>query len=367
MDRMYTGGAQTMLLALARGIDRERWQPHLVCFAINDSYRAEFARLGIPVTLIERTGKLDFRAVLRLRALLREHAPCVLHTWVQAPNFYGWMATRGLRGCGLLLSMLATRYRPTDEIDGSKLWRRLSFTFHSAIRWLATHQGALIEVNADAIRQELLEEGVPDQAIHVVPNGLTIPEGPRPQPGAPIDSPNIVAVFRLVPRKGCHVLLDALAMLPEQVRLTIVGDGPERANLEAQAARLGLSQRVCFAGDQADIYPWLAAAHIFCLPSLRGEGLSNSLLEAMAVGLPCVGAATGGTPEVLLDEQCGLLVPPDDPPALAAALRRLTESATLRQQLGDAGRQRFQECFTEQRYVQRLTELYEAVADRRAR
>jgi glycosyltransferase involved in cell wall biosynthesis len=126
----------------------------------------------------------------------------------------------------------------------------------------------------------------------------------------------------LAPRKDQGVLLEALALLAAggaRVRAALVGDGPDRAALEAQARRLGLESRVRFLGERADIELLLPAMDVFVLSS-REEGIPNALLEAMAAGLPAVATAVVGTPEVMQDGETGWLVPARDPRALATAL-----------------------------------------------
>ena len=136
------------------------------------------------------------------------------------------------------------------------------------------------------------------------------------------------AVARFDPRKGLDLLLEAVAIaLPKrpEIRVLLVGDGPERGFLEAQAEALALGRVVRFVGERTDVRFDLAAMDLFAAPS-RSEGLGVALIEALAAGVPVVGARVGGIPEVVEDEACGLLVEPGSPERLAEAILRLAGS-----------------------------------------
>ena len=126
--------------------------------------------------------------------------------------------------------------------------------------------------------------------------------------------------------------------------MVFVGEGNQLPELLEQCNRLGLEDNIHFVGHQQDVAEWLPHFDIFALPS-AWEGISLALLEAMAAGLPVVATAVGGTPEVVLDEQTGLLTPPGDPQAMAAALERLLSDPALRQEMGAAGQARVSASF----------------------
>jgi glycosyltransferase involved in cell wall biosynthesis len=133
--------------------------------------------------------------------------------------------------------------------------------------------------------------------------------------------------------------LPRLAQEAPGARLLLIGDGPERASLTALAARLGVSGRIAITGATAEVGAYLAAADVFAAPS-RNEGMGRALVEAMALGLPVVGAAVGGIPVVVTDGVCGRLVPAGDAEALAQALGDLARDEALRAKLGAAAVQR---------------------------
>jgi glycosyltransferase involved in cell wall biosynthesis len=172
----------------------------------------------------------------------------------------------------------------------------------------------------------------------VIPNGVDVAAAPRTRHAG--DPPRIVAVGRLAAPKDPLTLVRALAALGDRpFAATVVGDGPDRAALEAEIRALGLTGAVELAGERRDVAGLLADSDVFVLAS-RSEGAPLSIIEAMAAGLPVVASTVGGVPELVEDAATGLLAPPGDPAALAAALARLLDDPELRRRLGDAGHER---------------------------
>jgi glycosyltransferase involved in cell wall biosynthesis len=184
----------------------------------------------------------------------------------------------------------------------------------------------------------------------LIPNGVDVEAAPVASLDG--DIPQIVSVGRLRPPKDFGTLAEAVRLLePGTFRAVVVGDGPDRALLPADAPLELL-------GERDDVPELLAASDVFVLFS-RSEGLPMSILEAMAAGLPVVASNVGGVPELVADGETGLLVPPGDPQALAAALRRLVENEDLRRRLGARGRERAKELFDLPRFRQAHVALYE--------
>jgi glycosyltransferase involved in cell wall biosynthesis len=169
-----------------------------------------------------------------------------------------------------------------------------------------------------------------------------------------------VAVYtgRISHEKGVDVLLEAWTRWkkPPEATLLIVGDGPEAPRLKEKA---GLDVR--WSGATGDVGTCLQAADVLVLPS-RGEALSNSLLEAMACALPCIATRVGGTPEVLGDGKRGILIPPEDPEALAKALNDIASDPDLRKRLGQAGRSAVEDRFSIKATAAFYINLYEELA-----
>ncbi len=214
----------------------------------------------------------------------------------------------------------------------------------------------------------------PDR-IRAIPNGVdTPPDDPdararvRAEPALG-SAPTLIVTSRLHPMKGHAHLLDAVAMRREHfpgLRLIVAGEGAERPKLEARAAQLGLADAVVFTGFRRDVPALLRAADLFVLPSLR-EGMPNTALEAMAVGLPAVAAAVDGVPEAVIDGESGLLVAPGDPQHLHDAIGRLLTEPALAARLGRTGRQRVLDHFATDKMLAATEAWCIATRDRRRR
>ena len=177
--------------------------------------------------------------------------------------------------------------------------------------------------------------------------------------GIGADEGVVVFAGRLAYQKGLDVLLSAWANLlrNRRARLLILGDGPLRARLEARARSLGLAASVIFAGYRTNVPAIVRTCDVFVLSS-RFEGLPVAVAEAMAVGVPVVASAVGGVPEIVTPEVTGLLVPPEDPHALSAALSRILDDEDLRRRLSEAARARVQQLFSRDGSVRDLADLY---------
>ena len=201
--------------------------------------------------------------------------------------------------------------------------------------------------------QSLARRFAPEMEIAVIPNGVDA-QTFHPT-SAPAEAPRpvqLLFVGRVVFQKGLDVLLRALAMLPSShdFRLEIIGDGDQREPLAAEIRRLGLEQKITFAGwcDRAAIAERYQQADVFVFPS-RDEGMPNVVLEAMASGLPIVATAIAGNEDLVREGENGCLVPTEDAAALAAALTRLIERPDLRRTMGRASRAIVEREYTWQR------------------
>jgi len=198
--------------------------------------------------------------------------------------------------------------------------------------------------------------------IHVIPCSVRVD---RPVATTPAADPIVLAIARLVPKKGLDTLLDAFAKLAEPARLVIVGEGPLAGELAAQTEALGLTDRVAFVGglDHEQAMTWYGRAAVFCLPCrIAPDGDRDSMpvviKEAMAAGLPVVSTTEVAVPEMVDDGVTGLLVEPDDAAALAGALDRLLADPALRERMGAAGRDLVARRFDLRRQARRLLAIW---------
>jgi phosphatidylinositol alpha-1,6-mannosyltransferase len=216
----------------------------------------------------------------------------------------------------------------------------------------ALRRPAAIVAVSEHTRQMALDAGADPARLHVIPNGVDLPQGPA---GERSEQPLVVTVGRLTqPYKGHDVMLRALPELLRRVpgvRWVVVGDGPLRPSLERAAAEAGVADAVEFTGALADGErdAWLDRAWVFAMPSrlppggVGGEGFGIAYLEAAAHGLPVVAGNVGGALDAVVHERTGLLVDPTDPEAVAAALAELLLDRQLRETLGRAGAERARE------------------------
>ncbi len=236
------------------------------------------------------------------------------------------------------------------------LAQRLSRRQTIAVNALALLTDHFVCVSRDSARLAIAQ-GVSPRKVTCIQNGIDVD---RFRPAHNPDGP-AVTVARLSPEKDVATLLHAAALVLQDApgfRLEIAGDGVCMPALRQTAEQLNLGGVVTFLGQVRDVPNLLARAGLFALPSLA-EGISLTLLEAMASGLAVATTRVGGNPEVVVDGETGLLVPPADPQALAAALLRLRRDAALRRRMGDAGRRRVEQHFAVRAMVAAYEALYE--------
>jgi glycosyltransferase involved in cell wall biosynthesis len=228
-------------------------------------------------------------------------------------------------------------------------------------------------VNADAIRETLITQGYRPENIAVIRNAIAQPQaatiaagaGIREELGLTPSAPLVMVLSRLNRMKGVEYFLEAAttvaAKLP-QTRFLIVGDGANRQELQNRASALGLDGKIVFTGFRTDVPRLLSEVSLSVLPSLS-EGLSNTLLESMAAGVPVVATWVGGNPEIIEDGVSGLLVPPRDSATLANAMITVLENPGLASGFGAAGRRRIAQVFSLERSVGEIELLYQSLVE----
>lgn len=313
------GGAERIVEALA--IDFSRLGDDVAVVAttrdgpIGDIIRDH----GIPVHLLNIASSLDLRPVYRLARIARQFRADVIHSHLAVSDIVTSMARPMLGGTRLV----TTIHNPGIELDRfkTKLWRASLHSFH---RVLSVSQRV----------QESLSSRLNPQVVHPslirMKDGFPPREEVRSRLGIKPEDKVIMAVGRLTPIKGFDVLKEAANLVGDKnVRFLLVGEGGERQRLEG--GRLELL------GARDDAAELMLAADIVVAPS-RSEGLPQVLLEAMAAGRPVVATHVGGTPEVVVHGQTGILVPPNQPAALSQGLNQMLNDEDLRVQYGQAGR-----------------------------
>ena len=341
------GGMEKLLVEFAKHADDARFDVRFVCLGPWGPIADELASRGSAVVALAEPDGLRPGLVLRLCLLLRRWRADVVHAHNTKPLLYAAPAARmaGVR------RVVYTRH-------GQRFGARRRET--TALRLACRLVDFVVCVSEDGAR--LCDaEGVERGKISTIPNGVDLDRfrASGPRPGGPL-----VMVGRLSREKGVENLIAAFGIASREapgLRLLVAGGGPRAAELQGLVARLGLAGSIRLLGEVRDVRRVLRRGSVFVLPSLT-EGISLTLLEAMATGLPVVATRVGGTPEVVLDGVTGLLVPPGSPEALAAAIIRLHGDPELGGQMGLAGLERVRGDFDVTRMVFAYEALYEASA-----
>jgi len=349
------GGAEYQLYELLRGLDRTRWDPTVFSLAAGGYWAEPMRALGVPVHELAARGSADVGRLRRLRQALRAHAPDVLHTVLWSGNSYGRLAAIGL---GIPLVITAERNvieRPRWQIAVERALDRMTDTYL---------------VNCRAIADGLVRrEGLPARKMRVVLNGIDLRTLPpfstdraaaRAALGFAPARRLVAQVGRLAPQKDWPTFLGAAAEVATavpDVDFLVVGQGEQRADLEALAGRLGLGDRVRFLGLRHDVPALLGAVDVMALTSLY-EGLPNVVIEAMAAGAVAVATDVGGTGELVRHEHTGLLLRPRDVDGTAAAIRRVLDDAALAGRLARAARGFVESALSFETMVANTTAVY---------
>jgi glycosyltransferase involved in cell wall biosynthesis len=344
-------GGQLVALEIARAA---RARGDQVVFLVPDrgpfTERVEAAGIPVRVARVGRAAGL-WRA-LPLARLLRELQVDLLHTHgAFALNAVGRLAGRLARVPVVSHLHIENHFR-----DGAA--GRLQRALDNATARLC----ARIVAVSEETRRALLAQGYPPGLVVVIHNGVAVPAAPGTRQRS--SPPRVGEIARLCDVKGQRELIQALRLLPD-VHAVLVGDdletgGAYRQLLEREAREAGVAERVELAGYREDVDTLLDELDAVVLPSWV-EGMPLVLLEAMAHARPVVATSVGGTPEVVVDGETGLLVPPRDPQALAAAIRRLVDGPELARRLGEAGYERVRERFSVEAMTGRVLALYDEV------
>jgi glycosyltransferase involved in cell wall biosynthesis len=311
----------------------------------------------IPLRHVRRPINLwrDFAGLVELVRLLRRERPEILHASSSKAGVLGRLAAFVARVPIRIFTVHGWAFAASSGLTSS------------LYRWADRLMSPLTTVTicvSENERAEGLEAHTcrPDRTV-VIRNAVNVTATPRSRHDRV--RPRLIAVGRLKAPKDFVTLIRALAALPaESFEGLIVGEGPDRAAVEAEIRRLGLDERVRLAGERRDVPALLAASDVFVLSS-DSEGLPVSVLEAMATELPVVASRVGGLPELVVDGETGILVPPGDARELGAALGRLTADPELRRRFGAAGRARAEAIFDLGPFRRAHVELYDEQLARR--
>ena len=358
LHRMDRAGAEVLAGDLARRLG-DRYRSVFLCLDGVGALGEELASEGFVVTGLGRRPGLDLKVAGRLRAAVRRHGIALLHAHQYTPFCYAALSRR-LSATPPILFTEHGRHYP-DERKTKRVW---------ANRWLLKPTDRVSAVGR-FVKQALIDnEGIAENRVEVVYNGIDPDAFPpaddasraeaRGLIGVEDDTPLVMQVARFHPVKDHALSVRAFARVVKDIpdaRLCLVGDGAERPATEALAAELGIHDHVLFLGARNDVDKLLPGADVFLLSSLS-EGVSVTLLESMATGLPIVATDVGGNPEVVNHNETGLLSPRGDDKALEENLITLLNAPDKRRMFGRAGRSRLLEIFTQDRMHRQYADLY---------
>jgi glycosyltransferase involved in cell wall biosynthesis len=362
VSALEPGGIDSVVRALATGLDPERFEVSVFSLGPDLGTGDLYRTAGIPVVAARKPGRMAaIRMAARLPAFLRQKGIRLVHAHPGSASRL--MAL--LAGVPMMVSTYHGSW--VGGASRSELWLR---------RFLDTRSSAVV-ANSRSTRDHVAADlRLPLEGVQVIYNGVDLtrfhpPSGVERQAaraafGIGTDEVVLGTVARLYADKGVSDVLLALAGARAQgtcIRMLVVGDGPERPVLEAQAVSLGVAPFVRFLGARSDVGSILRACDLAVLASRTREGFGIALVEAMATGLPVLGTTVEGVPEVVDSGKTGVLVPPSDPAALREALVSLARNPGLRSEIGARARAEVCARFDVRRMVAEYGRLYDCLLD----
>jgi len=359
LHSLGVGGTENGVVNLIGSLGRE--VRHTVISMVRIGPLAERLPAGVPVRCVGKRAGVDLRAAVKLARLLRALRPHIVHS----------------RNWGAVDAVLAARLARVPVLIHGEHGREAADPYgldarrNRIRRLLSPLVSRWVTVSHDLGRWLVEVVGIPARKVLTIHNGVDVArfseagrEAGRRTLGLGPEALVVGTVGRLNSVKNQMALLDTFARLdpaPVAAHLVIVGEGPARADLEGRTRRRDLAGRVRLLGARDDVPALLAAFDVFVLPSIA-EGISNTILEAMATGVPVIATRVGGNPELVEDGVTGMLAPADDPAALGRALAVYLADPHLRSLHGKTGRQRAVEEFALERMTTRYRDLYLSLA-----
>jgi hypothetical protein len=329
------GGAETMMLDGALALAEAGVMQHVVTRDDNEKRLAALDVAGVPVSIASFDKLWRVATQSKIQIAVKQFQPDILHFWMGRAGMFSQKEWRARS-----LGWYGGYYKP------------------SRFKHCQWHAG----VTRD-IARHIVDGGIPAPQVSVLHTFANIEEAAAPVSRASLDTPEnaplVLALGRLHWKKGLDTLLQAAAQLPS-VYVWIAGDGPLEAELKAQAAQLGIVDRVRFLGWRTDRAALLAACDVVAFPS-RYEPFGTVTVEAWAAQRPLVVADAAGPAATVTNEENALLVPKDDVTALTNAIRRLLDDADLAKRLVENGRRAYQAGFTKTAFVRHAMALYEKI------
>ncbi len=361
MASPFLGGPERQAVGLARHLPAG-WRAVFLTFAEGGRCQAlltEVHKHGLEGRALRGNFPRVFRAAREVADELKQLRADVVCCHGYKPDVIGWLAARR---AGVPAVAVAHGWTAVT----------LKVRLNEALDRLVMRRMDAVVCVSEAMAEKVRNAGVAAERAVVIRNAVELPDGdPDPEYRRLLESffpkpPRLVvgAAGRFSPEKGFGVLIDAASSVLRErpdAGFVLFGDGPLRPALERQVAELGLRQKVVLPGFRADLVKFLPHLDLFALSSFT-EGLPVAVLEALAVGVPVVATAVGGTPEAVEDGVCGRLASPGDPAALASGIAELLADPDRRRAMGEEGRRRVRERFTFAAQAEQYRRLFESLA-----
>lgn len=364
---MITGGTQTHLLQVFRSLDRSLWTPHLFCLRDQGNLIETARSLNVATTTFGMRGGLkhpdDLRGLVRIRAALRALGPDVVHGYLLRGNFYAALAARWA-GVPVVITSKRGLHRPAGIAE------RVAVAISNRLSDAVTgNSPAVLEFTREVeprppVRMEMIPSGIDVELFDPARVGAVARTALREKLGIGA-APVVGTAITFRPRKGFKLLFESFSdVLPAvpNAQLVIAGAAEMPEEPRTLAASLGILDRIHLLGRRADMPEVLSAFDLFVLPS-ESEGMSNAILEAMAMELPVVATAVGGAPVVIDEGRTGFLVEYPDREAMGDRFRRLLTDSELAAQMGLAARPRVIEAYSAMAMLSQMQRLYARLLD----
>lgn len=363
------GGAEQQLIALANGIDKQRFRV-LVVTRFPGPWDAQIMQIPeVEFICLPRVGRFDFTQMVRIIRILLQRRVDVIQPFLSTATLFGFLPA----------FLARTPVKVATERCGIRKDQRGIYKLIGALEDLFGRFAQVAVANSLAGQRLLVDRGYRPENTRVIYNGVDFTRlgvDPvqvariRAETGLKVGEPVVGISAWISPAKDHVTFLKSAQIIHEckpEVRFAVLGDGPLRPKLQVMAENLKLTEQVVFFGAHKEVGNYLSLFDVSVLSSIDHEGCSNSILEAMALGKPVVATDVGGNRELVIPGENGLLVPPGEPEALAQAVISLLDDTESARRMGERGRDKVLSQFSQERMVSDYQELWLNLLKRESR
>jgi len=362
LHTLGTAGLQKGVVNIANQLNSNGFEISICCLEESGTFEKRL-NPGTKVFVMNKPPGIDYTLPLRLAKLFRREKTMIVHTHSVGTYLYGAIGAK----LAWMPRIIHGEHGDLHQPSGS---RPIDINIR---RYLSHITDVIHTVSADLKNSLVRMTGIKPEKIVTILNGVEldkfkIAQNPQLRKILGIGMKDLVigTVSRLSPVKNFELLIQVIPEINHTglyPKVLFVGDGPSRPNLESLTKQYGLEKQIIFLGDRSDVPDLLNVMDIFILTSFS-EGLSNSIMEAMAAGLPVVATNVGGNPELVIHNETGFLFPSQDASILAQQIIELTNDPEKRHRMGLAGRKRMEEFFTLEKMIRNYENLYRSVLNK---